>query len=250
MLGSLLRSKLRWSLCCLAVFTTVSGACASYVVVGDDARVRIDEQHNGELLYLKQSMYAGRFYDDDRYRLLHPRRFEELTYLLTAEGEPIAPPPADEIVPAGTRVRVEKIDWPDAAAVFRRPLYTPRYTTWVYLRVARERGSDTTIERSERHILLLPAGISDQETFDQWFTASLSSQDNNPWLLALPESHQRGIEQKKAATGMTYQELTAALGFPDRIAREEQDGHTVEVAVYGAASVVLSDGVVLRFSAP
>ncbi len=234
----------------LIVAVTVLSACPSYTLVAAGARASIDEAHTGELLYLKQSMYAGRFYDDDRYRLVHPRRFEELTYLLTAEGDPIPPPPAEEIIPAGTRVRVEKIEWPDGDAVFRRPLYTPRYTTWVFLRVARERGSDTTIERSERHILLLPAGIADQETFDQWFTASLSAEDNNPALLALPEEQQQGVAQKKPSTGMSYQTLTAALGFPDRLAREEQDGHVVEVAVYGATSVVLTDGVVQRFSAP
>ncbi len=234
----------------VAAVVGLGSACASYVVVDDNARAALDESHTGELLYLKQSMYAGQFYDDDRYRLVHPRRFEELTYLLNAEGEPIAPPPSNEIIPAGTRVRVEKIEWPDGDAVFRRPLYTPRYTTWVFLRVARERGSATTIERNERHILLLPGGISDQETFDQWFTASLSSTDPNPWLLALPEQQQAGIEQKLPAVGMTYEALTSALGFPDRLAREQQDGDTVEVAVYGPTSVVLKNGLVERFSAP
>lgn len=221
-----------------------AASCASYTVVDDAARAAIDEQHTGELLYLKQSLYAGRFYDDDRYRLVHPRRFEELTYLQNAEGEPILPPPADEIIPAGTRVRVEKIEWPDGDAVFRRPLYTPRYTTWVWLRVARERGSSTTIERDERHILLLPGGIGDQETFNAWFTASLTATDPNPWLLGLPEAQQQAIEQKKPAAGMTYEALTAALGFPDRLRRDAQDGATVEVAVYGPVTVVLKDGVV------
>lgn len=234
----------------LLLSSMIAAACASYTVIADNQRAAIDEAHNGELLYLKQSMYAGRFYDDDRYRLLHPRRFQELTYLLNAEGEAIPPPPADEIIPAGTRVRVEKIDWPDGDAVFRRPLYTPRYTTWIWLRVARERGSSTTIERDERHILLLPGGISDADTFNQWFTASLTADDPNPWLVGLPEPQQQGIEQKKPAVGMTYEALTAALGFPDRLNRDEQDGAVVEVAVYGPVSVVLKDGVVDRFSVP
>ena len=146
--------------------------------------------------------------------------------------------------------RVEKIEWPEGDAVFRRPLYTPRYTTWIFLRVARERGSSTTIERSERHIVLLPGGISDQETFEQWFSASLTATDPNPWMLGLSEAQQAAIEQKKPVEGMNYEALTAALGFPDRLARETQDGAVVEVAVYGATSVVLKDGVVERFSNP
>jgi hypothetical protein len=215
----------------LLLLSGFSAACASYTVIPEGPRAAIDEAHTGELLYLKQSMYAGRFYDDDRFRLVHPRRFAELTYLLNAEGEAIPPPPSDEIIPAGTRVRVEKIEWPDGDAVFRRPLYTPRYTTWILLRVARERGSSTTIERDERHIMLLPGGISDQDTFEQWFTASLTAEDPNPWLLSLPEAQQQGIEQKKPVPGMSYEALTSALGFPDRLTREDRDGGTVEVAV-------------------
>ena len=76
----------------LLLCSVLAGSCASYTVIPDAERAALDEQHTGELLYLKQSMYAGRFYDDDRYRLLHPRRFEELTYLQNAEGEPIPPP--------------------------------------------------------------------------------------------------------------------------------------------------------------
>jgi hypothetical protein len=234
----------------VALLAAVAG-CASYNVIPDEARARLDEAHEGQLLYVKQSLYAGRFYDDDRFRLVHPRRFEELTYLLNAEGEPIPPPPADEIIPAGTRVRIEKIEWPDGDAVFRRPLYTPRYTTWIFLRVARGAGSDVTLERSERHIMLLPGGLEDEEAFEQWFTAALSETDPTPWLRTLGEVQQIAIAQKKPAKGMTYEALTAALGFPDKIGqKQEDDGTVVEVGVWGATSVYLRDGIVERYSEP
>jgi hypothetical protein len=226
----------------------LAAGCPSYTVIPDDARARLDEKHGGELLFLKQSLYAGRFYDDDRYRLVHPRRFDELTYLRNAEGDAIVPPPADEIIPAGTRVRVERLEWPDGDAVFRRPLYTPRYTTWIFLRVARERGADVTVERKERHILLLPGGLHDEETFEEWFDASLTETDPNPWLVSLPEEQRIAIEQKKPAKGMTYEALTAALGFPDRLTRDERDGHVVETCTYAALRVELTDGIVSSWS--
>jgi hypothetical protein len=232
----------------VAAAALLPAGCPSYTIIPDAARVRLDEQHTGELLFLKQSLYAGRFYDDDRYRLVHPRRFEELTYLRDAEGEPILPPPADEIIPAGTRVRVERLEWPDGEAVFRRPLFTPRYTTWIFLRVARDRGADVTVERKERHILLLPGGLHDEATFEEWFDASLSEQDPNPWLLSLPEEQRVAIEQKKPAKGMSYEALTTSLGFPDRLGRETRDDHTVETASYGALTVELTDGIVTSFA--
>ena len=215
--------------------------CQSYAVIPDESRARLDEAHEGELLYVKQSLYAGRFYDDDRYRLLHARRFEELTYLLDAEGQPIPPPPANEIIPAGTRVRVERIEWPDGDAVFRRPIYTPRYTTWIFLRVASGPGDDVTFEKSERHIMLLPGGISDEATFNEWFEAALTRTDPNPWLRSLPEVQRVAIDLKRVEVGMTYEALTAAMGFPDSIGR---NGDGSEAAFYGTTVVTLRDGIV------
>lgn len=218
--------------------------CPSYVVIPDAERARIDEVHTGELLFLRQSLYVGQFYDDDRFRLVHPRKFEELTYLETVEGDTIPPPPAEGIVPAGTRVRVERIEWPTGDVVFRRPLYTPRYTSWIVLRVAADRGPDVTVERDQRHILLMPGGIADAETFDLWFDASLSEEDPNPWLLSLPQDQQNAILLKRAIPGMSYDALTTALGFPDTLARKVEEGSTVEVGVWGALTVTLRDGVV------
>lgn len=231
----------------LAIF---GSGCPSYAVIPDGDRKLVDDSHTGQLLFLRQSVYVGNFYDDDRFKLVHPRRFEELTYLETVEGDAIPPGRADGIIPAGTRVRIERIEWPTGDVVFRRPLYTPRYTTWIWLRVALERGSNVTMERDERHVMLLPAGIGDAETFDLWFDAALSEEDPNPWILSLPEEQQRAIALKQAVVGMSYDALTTSLGFPDTLTRDVRDGATVEVGVWGASSVVLKDGVVERVSAP
>lgn len=234
----------------IALSTLLAAGCPSYAVIPDDQRKVVDDKHTGALLFLRQSVYVGDFYDDTRYKLIHPRRFEELGFLESIEGDAIPPPPPDGVIPAGTRVRVERIEWPIGDVVFRRPIYTPRYTTWVWLRVARDRGADVTMERDERHIMLLPGGIGDAETFDLWFDAALSEEDPNPWLLSLPDDQQLAISQKQAVPGMTYDALTSALGFPDAISRDVREGSTVEVAVYGATSVMLRDGVVERVNVP
>lgn len=226
--------------------SSMSTACASMAVVPPAEQKQLSQQHEGQLLFLKQSVYAGRFYDDDRYQLVHARRFEELTYLLNAEGEPIPPPPAKEIIPAGTQVRVERIAWPTGENIFRRPLYTPRYTTWVYLRVARGRGSnnEVTFERDSKHIMLLPGGITDAATFNEWFSATLTTTDPNPYLRSLPETQRVAIDRKLVEPGMDYTALTSALGFPDRIRHEQRGEHLLEVATYGKAEIVLIDGIV------
>ena len=234
----------------LPVLAALTSACPSYTVVNDVDREQLERAHHGQLLFFRHSLYVGQFYDDDRYRLVHDRRFEELTYLRTVEGDPIPPPGAEGIIPAGTRVRVERLEWPSGEVVFRRPLFTPRYTTWVVLRVAADRGPEVTVEREQRHILLLPGGIVDGESFDLWFDAALSAEDPNPWLLSLPEEQQHAIGLKRAVPGMDYDALTAALGFPDTITRDLVEGSTREVAVFGAVSVVLQNGIVERVSDP
>ena len=123
----------------IALSTLLAAGCPSYAVIPDDQRKVVDDKHTGALLFLRQSVYVGDFYDDSRYKLIHPRKFEELGFLESIEGDAIPPPPADGVIPAGTRVRVERIEWPIGDVVFRRPIYTPRYTTWVWLRVARDR---------------------------------------------------------------------------------------------------------------
>jgi hypothetical protein len=224
-------------------------SCASYTVVPDADRARIEQAHAGELVWLSQSVYVGAFYDDDRFRLVHPRRFEELTYLKDAEGLPIVPPSTREVIPAGTRVRIERIEWPTGEAVFRRPLYTPRYATWVYLRVCRDRG-ECTFERDHRHILLAPGGTDDAAAFEQWLQTALTTQDPNPWLASLPVEQLHAIEQKRALPGMDEKALYASLGFADHLDRKVIDVDTAkktfDVVTWGPTSVVLENGVVQR----
>lgn len=235
-------------LACCALFS-----CASYTKIPQPDRGEISIAVEGKLLWLKQSLFVGQFYDDDRFELLHSRHFDELTYLRTLEGETIFPPPETGIVPAGTRVRVETIAWPTSKTVFDRPLYTPRYTTWVYLRVGRDRG-ETQFERPKKHILLIPGGIPDRDTFTQWFDTYFTEDDPNQWISQLPPQQRDGVLQKHPVVGMDYESLTAAMGYPDRIVREQQESgatsQTVEVAIFGATSVVLQDSIVTRVRTP
>lgn len=236
-----------------AVVSGLLAGCPGYTDLPHGTMRAVQETREGKLFWLQQSMFVGQFYDDDRYDLVDTRRFEETRYLLNAEGDAITPLPAQAVVPAGTRVRVTAVAFPTGDHVFRRPIYTPRYSTWIYLKLARERG-DVRIERDRPAILLAPSYLQSQAEFDQWFSAVLSEADPNPRIRALPEPVRRGIDEKKPVEGMPYDILTMAMGFPDRVTREEQlrDGvaTTVEVAIFGATSVVIEDGKVVRVSRP
>ncbi|HEY4220325.1 MAG TPA: hypothetical protein VGO62_03265, partial [Myxococcota bacterium] len=72
----------------------------------------------------------------------------------------------------------------------------------------------------------------------------LSKEDPNPWLLSLPQDQQDGIANKRAVVGMSYDALSAAIGFPDTISRTVRAGVTHEVGVWGAVTVEIDDNVV------
>lgn len=237
----------------LLLLALAASGCRSHSPLASHSQRDLQEAHAGESYWLRQSMYVGDFYDDDRYQLMDARRFEELRYLHTLEGDVISPPPARGIIPAGTRVQVEDIAFPTGDEVWRRPLYSPRYSTWVRLRVARDRG-DVTLAYPKPHILLIPAYLPDRAAFDAYFEALLSRDDPNPFLRQLPAEERAAVETKRARVGMTREALHMALGFADRMRSEHQERGDrkvlVEVAVYGATSVVLEEGVVVRVSEP
>ena len=233
----------------VGIFAT---GCPGHTQIPVEEQQGIQNNFEGQIFWLQQSLYAGEFYDDDRYQLVHPRRFDALTYLKNAEGEIILPPPAQSIIPMGTRVRVEKIDFATQKNILKRPIFTPRYATWVFLRVAKARG-DTLLEREKVHILLPPGGIHNQKAFELWLTTVINTEDPNPWLNKQGSAFREGIFQKRPVVGMDQRGLTAAMGMPDRLLQkpaQNKGGKSTDVAVYGAVSIVLENGRVIRISDP
>ncbi len=223
--------------------------CPHYTPLGEATRTRLADQYAGEDRYLAQSVYAGPFYDDDRYVMWHARKFEQLGHLRTPEGRVWVPPPATSIVPAGRKVRIDRIEFPTGDVVFGRPLFTPRYSTWVWLSLADEAGHFDD-DAPARHVMVLPEGIPDREVFDQWLDAWLTPTDPRPWLDGLSDERRAAVAQKRVLVGMDYRTLVAAWGHPDRLTEDQlpTTAETLEVAVYGPTAVILRDGRVDRVS--
>ncbi|MEI6804945.1 MAG: hypothetical protein WCK49_00370 [Myxococcaceae bacterium] len=142
--------------------------------------------------WVKQSLYGGLFYDDDRYGLVSPEPFEKLTYLKSLAGDYIIPPPSTEIILFGTRVQIQKIEWPTEQNIIKRPLLTPRYLPWIYLTVALDRGA-VTLSRERTYVMLVPEEIKSEKALMDWFLNYFSKQDNNLYFLNLSPSEQEAI---------------------------------------------------------
>ena len=224
-------------------------ACVNHVKIPDSAQKHIDNDVVQKTLWLKQSLYAGQFYDDDRYQLLFPRPFEELKYVKTVDGDYILPPAAKEIIPAGSKVVITKIEWPSRGVIFNRPILSPRNWPWIYLRVARDRGPVTTL-RDSTYIMILPENITDEKSFNQWKKSYLDKEDPNEWLLSYEKNILFGILHKKPVLGMDYQALMATLGQPNHLKKElitlDNQKITKETATYDAVIVILENGLVSK----
>jgi hypothetical protein len=174
---------------------------------------KIDGLATGKSFWLKQSLYAGPFYDDDRFTLLHASSFDELTYLKMPDGATILPPKPSFIIPVGTRVTITAIEWPDWNNFVKRPIFTPRHLPWMKMTVAMQRGQ-VSLMRPETFIFLLPVESDNSRHFESWFLSIFSDKDTNPWLLGLKPEVQNAVLGKRAMAGMSREALRAALGDP------------------------------------
>src|SRR3989338_7748884 len=151
-----------------------------------------EKKPHGKAYWAKQSFYGGIFFDDDRYGFLSPIAFEKLTCLKSISGDYIIPPPAHEVISFGTRVNIQKIEWPTAQNRMKRPLLTPRLMPWIYLTVALDRGS-VRLDREKTYVMLVPERIRSEEALFRWFSDYFSQEDNNLFFLNLSSSEQEAI---------------------------------------------------------
>lgn len=235
----------------LSVFLSALAGCATVSTMGKAHQEQISQAFEGKQFYLNESLYGGRFYDDHRFKMLHPRNFNSVSLLQTPDGHVITPPHEREVVAVGTQVTISKVEWPTGETIFKRPLYTPRKMTWLKLKVALERG-ETTLNRDKTYIMIVPDAIKTEAQFDTWARRFFSTEDTNIWVRTLDKEIQAGVLSKEPKVDMGYRELTAALGEPDKLIRKfanKEKTITREVATYGGTLVILEDGKVKEIHA-
>lgn len=240
------------TLLAVSLISFLSSGCATTTAIPEGTRDRLTRQVVGQRFWLKTSQFGGQFYDDRRFKLLDPKPFEQITALTTSDGHLITPPAAEGIISAGTQVRVKSVEWPTGSVVFKRPLYSPRYETWIKLGVALDRGA-VTLERPETYIMLVPNNLSNEADFMRWFNSTFSKNDVNDWILSLDKHIRNAILSKTVTKGMDQEQLFAALGHPDQLMRKRVDKNdqtiTREIATYGGKIILLEAGKVIEIHA-
>ncbi len=236
----------------LAALASLVGACAMLsgkkggLQLDGSTRDKMTRQYVGKDYVLAASLYVSDFFGDSSRLFADARPFDIIKlYRYTGEDVPVGNA-KEEIVPAGTAVRVQKLLFPldslQASLDPRsdKPLW-PTAHTWVVVERTGE-GADAT-----PLVLVLPRTIANEQVFEAEMQKRLASQQwVQSWLAQNSPAHVADIYQKKVEPGMSRAAVFAALGEPRNLAANDASKALDFVADYGDLQVTIQGKVVTR----
>jgi hypothetical protein len=204
--------------------------CATYTALGPDERARVERQFTAPRApyFVRQSLYVTPFFGDASKRLLTPVPPEDVRLLNDLAGKTINPGAVEAVLPAGTPVRVERVEFPTARAVAERIVVTPRTEAWVYLQPQGSPPAGLQAAGGAPLVLVMPAEVKTEAEFAANVERLLTTEDPRPALEALPPQVREAVRQKRAVTGMSEDALVMAWGTPVRRNRSFKNGLRVE----------------------
>jgi hypothetical protein len=213
------------------------GGCFPRINVPEVDRHRAVEELAGKRRFLRVSVFAGPFFGDRARALLSDRPISELDLLETADGKPILPPAAERILPPGTPVAIDAIQFPTGMVIASRPLMTPRYHPWVFL----------TVRDDQRpQILVLSQTVASLEDVLAEVDRVLTD-DPSPPLRGLPQSQQEAVLKKELAEGMARQAVAMAWGYPDKMVVDRPAGTEEWIWAGGKRRALLQEDRLVRW---
>ncbi|MBI5527037.1 MAG: hypothetical protein HY897_11940 [Deltaproteobacteria bacterium] len=224
----------------LAAVAAGVAACATGPTLKKSDQDAVSRRYSGKRMFLRSSMHYGQFFGDRKSYLIASRRFSELRLIEGLDGLPIPPGKEDGTIPAGREAEIERIEFPPA----ERPLLTPRFYPWVYLKVDK-----TFTDRP--HILVLQPNVETAAEFEQLLGLYLVERDPRPAIEARGAEIRKAIDAKNVVEGMNEDALVASMGAPDEIRRGADGGAgggRADLWVYAKRCVKVKDGAVVGYS--
>jgi hypothetical protein len=182
--------------------------CTPRVVVPDAERERIHAALDGQSRWTRVALYVSPLFGDHARLLLLDAPANEVDLLRDA-GDKVIPPPAPErILPPGTAVRVEKVEFPSPMVIAGRVVMSPRYHPWVVLRVA---GEDRPF------VVVLSSGSATAESLLDEVDRVLTRDDPSRLYAGLPREQREAVARKELVEGASTRAVEMAWGVPERI---------------------------------
>ena len=216
----------------------LAGCTTTQVYIPSEARPGIVRTLEGEDRFMKVSFFVTPFFGDASKKLLSPVQPDELRLLENTDGTAIHPGAVEMVFPAGTLVRIKKVEFPSSFTMTERMLMTPRTLVWIALDVA---GTPKT---ALPFMLVLRPGIKDEAEFISEVERYLGKEDPAPRLAAFSAPVREGVLTKRAAVDMPAEALEMAWGYPEskRISFEGERKLETWTWPGGKRVAVLADG--------
>ncbi|NOK09129.1 hypothetical protein [Corallococcus exercitus] len=192
----------------------VTSGCASATRMSPEDRASLDRTLTGPDAeqYLRVSAYLTPFFGDASKRLLTPYPPEDVRLVDDTQGKPINPGPIQATLPAGSRVRITKVEFPTAWVVTERVLYSPRTWPWVYVTVE---GAPA----GEQVVLVLPPNLDRPDAFRAELENTLSPHSPKQQLDGFSAAVKEAVRTKKLVADMPADAVRMAWGPPESIRR-------------------------------
>ncbi len=186
----------------------LAAACAApNLAISEGDRQRLVGELEGRRRFTRVALYDGDFFGDHNGCLVSDQPFGELDLLEHPDGSVIPPPAATSVIPPGTPVRIEKVEFPTGWTIAERMVMTPRYQPWLHLAVKGE---------PRRCVLVLPQDLRSREDALAEIGRVLSVDDPSPELDAMPQAWRDAVLKKELVEGMSPAAVEMAWGLPDK----------------------------------
>lgn len=224
----------------------LSSACAT-LPIAEREQKHVALRYQGARLELTQSLWVSPFWRDASRRLVSRWPGTETELLMTPDGQPLWPGESTEVLPAGTRVTVLNVTFPNSWELALRSLMTPREQPWVEFAVDGRPASPAYV------IVLRPDLKSEAEALeeiDRWLTERRVSDE----VASLPEADQQAVRTKEITPGVGERAVELAWG-PALHETRRGEGFSVTrdltwMSDTTRRSVLVRDGVVAEVREP
>ncbi|WP_164020176.1 hypothetical protein [Pyxidicoccus trucidator] len=236
-------NRLRLPSLAVLFLAALASGCGSHTRMPPEARASLDRTLTGPeaVQYLRLSANVTPFFGDASKRLLTPYAPEDVRLLDDTKGKPISPGAVERIIPAGTKLRITKVEFPTSWVVAERVLYTPRTWPWVYLT---EEGAPA----GPPLVLVLPPNLERPEDFRTELEKYLAPRELTAQLDALPPAVKDAVREKRLVANMPLDAVRMAWGPPEQVRRTLEGTAKNEEWTYpaGRRKAFLTDGRLTR----
>jgi hypothetical protein len=209
----------------------VSG-CLSQTLLSTKDQESIKQVHQDKHYFLKQSFFVGPFFGYNDRHYISERAFDERVLIQNTSGDPIFPAQASSILPLGTKVKIQEIEFPDGYAMSSRKLKSPRHFTWVLLNLVDQPAK-------KPFVLVLARQFAKKEEFTKALSFYLADDNPTEKTSSFSPAELQAINQKTLIKGMNSEQLKLSRGQPDQIIRKFIKGTKVEHWTYAPNRIVV-----------